>query len=370
MLDSNQSSTKNLWYNSLNAKKLYIKNHSSWMFKLLTLDGDVEKNPGPEEITMVTLKCRGLKNEGKIKQLLNRLTTTHNIYSNLIITLQETHLNYNSLKYRWKGNHIFTPSIGAKGGVVTLLSDNISILKELHIGNESHVALLKVLNGAFSTSLIVANIHSPCAHNNVKIKYFETLSENIDKLLEIDNDAHVIIMGDFNTTFNSGERIHTEWSNAEKRSALQIKHILDNFSLTDCWANQSSTMTWRHGDKMSKIDRILFATSLDMQVDTLRTDWSYTDSDHSAVILKLKSKIKVARPRQNRVVQIDVRFMQNTLLKHNFLQEIKRQADQLIDSKMNPHQQLEFLKMAIRSTALEIASNQKRTGKTYIRDKK
>ena len=111
--DSDQSITKNLWHSPLNVQNYYIKNHSCWMFKLLTRDGDVEKNPGPEEITMVTLNCRGLKNEGKLKQLLNRLTTTHNIYSNLIITLQETHLDYNSLKYRWKGNHIFTPSLSS-----------------------------------------------------------------------------------------------------------------------------------------------------------------------------------------------------------------------------------------------------------------
>ena len=167
-------------------------------------------------------------------------------------------------------------------------------------------------------------------------------------------------MGDFNTTFNTGERINTEWSSSEKRLASQIKQILDNLTFTDCWADQPNTMTWRHGEKMSKIDRILFPTSLDMSMDNVQTDWSYTDSDHTAVILKLKSKIKRSNQRHNRVVRIDVRFMQSALLKHNFLQEIKRQADQLVDSSMNPHQQLEFLKMAIRSTSIEIASNHKK----------
>ena len=39
----------------------------SWMKYRLLLSGDVEKNPGPVDIALVTLNCRGLKKEHKFK---------------------------------------------------------------------------------------------------------------------------------------------------------------------------------------------------------------------------------------------------------------------------------------------------------------
>ena len=331
-----------------------------WTWKLLRRDGDVEMNPGPMDTTMVTINCRGLKNEGKLRQLLNRFSKSHNIYSNLIIALQETHLDHNSLNFRWKGKHSFTASSGAKGGIITLLSDNISILREEHLDNEAQILLLNVLESNTSTNIILANIHAPCAHNRTKSIFFDNIRNKIDDLLRIDSEAHIIIMGDFNTTFNQGERINTNWGNLEKKSASYIKQTFEDLNLKDCWEGNPETMTWRHGDKMSKIDRILYSDTFNMLAKDVHTDWSYTDSDHGAVVMRLAQKVRSNRLIQEKVTRIDTRFMQSTVLKHKFLQEIQRQVTQIADSNMNPHQQLEFLKVAIRSSAIEIASNYKK----------
>ena len=79
---------------------------------LLALCGDVESNPGPEfqELTMVTLNTRGLKNKNKLTQLINRIQKSHNPTSNLIFALQETHIEYN----------IFTKGCGSRGGLITM----------------------------------------------------------------------------------------------------------------------------------------------------------------------------------------------------------------------------------------------------------
>ena len=88
--------------------------------------GDVEKNPGPDELTLVSQNCRGLKNNIKIKQLINSIGKLPN-GNNKIVALQETHLEDSLLKYMWTGNFALTPSIGSKGGVITLVSNNINI---------------------------------------------------------------------------------------------------------------------------------------------------------------------------------------------------------------------------------------------------
>ena len=340
----------------------YIKDGSKWMIKLLIRSGDVELNPGPKEMTLVTLNCRGLKNEEKLKQLLHRFTKSHDIYSGLIIALQESHLDYDTFKYRWKGRHIFTPSDGAKGGVITLLSDGISITKEIHIGHEAHIALLKIIHGQTVSNIIVTNLHSPCAHNRHKLKFFEDIKSGINELLSVESESKIIIMGDFNTTFNKGEHINTSWSRSEQIIAKKILNLFSDLYLKDCWSTISfntNVMTWRHSDKMSRIDRIFVSENLDLSIKSIHMDWSYTTSDHGAVITKL-SALGDNQRYNNKVVRLDTRFMQDTKLKHKFLTEIKRHVDQISEQNMNPHQQLEFLKMAIRSTALEIASNQKK----------
>ena len=63
-------------------------------------------------------------------------------------------------------------------------------------------------------------------------------------------------MGDFNTTFYSTDRQNTTRSNAEVKIAEKIQGLIDNLDLSDSWQQGDANMTWRHGDKMSKIDRI------------------------------------------------------------------------------------------------------------------
>ena len=59
-------------------------------------------------------------------------------------------------------------------------------------------------------------------------------------------------------------------------------------------------------------------------------------------------------------MRIDTFFMNNALLKHKFITELNFKMNQTQETNMNPHQKLEYLKMSIRSTALEIAANYKR----------
>ena len=120
-------------------------NSSPLIRDLLRRAGDVEPNPGPQtnDRVLISLNCRGLKKETKLKQLLNRLYKSHTSPETLIAALQETHIEHNTLKYTWKGNHVFTEGVGNKGGVITLLSENIKVIESISIGIEAHVCVFK-----------------------------------------------------------------------------------------------------------------------------------------------------------------------------------------------------------------------------------
>ena len=97
--------------------------------------------------------------------------------------------------------------------------------------------------------------------------------------------------------------------------------------------------------------------TVDSNLLKLESDWSYTQSDHCAVIVKLGSTTK---RKFDKIVRIDTFFMNNVLLKHKFITELNEKMAQLTETNLNPHQKLEYLKMSIRSTALDIASNYKK----------
>ena len=109
---------------------------------------------------------------------------------------------------------------------------------------------------------------------------------------------------------------------------------------------------------MSRLDRIWWSPELDGGNNyKVQTDWTYTQSDHCAVIVKLKNLAKLTH---YKIVRLDTFFMSNVILKQKFITELNNRFDQIKETQMNPHQILEFLKMAIRSIAIEISSNHKK----------
>ena len=337
-------------------KKWFIKIYKKLSSLLLICCGDIEVNPGPEKMTIITQNCRGLKKESKIKQLINRIYKSHSNSTFLIVALQETHLDNSNVKYQWKGQHIITDGTGNQGGCITLLSENIKIIKQIDISTEAHVALVELIGGNYSKEMIIVNLHAPCAHNKAKIEFFTSIKNKIEDM-QSGNDTELIILGDFNTVMSKSERINTHFSRAEKMISRLITNMCDDLNLRDCWSKGNNAMTWRHGEKMSKIDRILFSCSLTYSKVETKTDWTYTESDHAAVIVELTKQHVFTT---ERVTRIDTSFMSNVILKHKFLCELKIKLEQMTETNMNPHQKLEYLKVMIRSIALEIAAEEKK----------
>ena len=187
-------------YKNLKCKNIIFKLWTS--NSLLLLSGDVEKNPGPE-VTLVTQNCRGLKKETKFRQLLNSLYKTHRSNTNVIIALQETHLDKSNLKYQWKGPHIITPGNGYQGGCITLLGENMEVVEYFDIDSEAHVAKINILESTHISTVIVANVHAPCPHNQQKVLFFKKIRDIAEAIqAKEENDCKLIILGDFNLTFD------------------------------------------------------------------------------------------------------------------------------------------------------------------------
>ena len=166
-------------------------------------------------------------------------------------------------------------------------------------------------------------------------------------------------MGDFNTTFWPSERINTTRSKREIEVAIKIKEIFEDLVIIDCWGQHDDTMTWKHGNKMSRIDRIQWTRNLGQTLThNVGVDWTITSSDHAAVIVELKPQ----RIKHNRsvITRIDTTFMSNAVLRTNFLKEVDEKMSHLSETSLNPHGRLEYLKMVIRSAAIEIATNYKK----------
>ena len=95
-------------------------------------------------------------------------------------------------------------------------------------------------------------------------------------------------MGDYNTTFNDLERLDTNRTKGEINIANRIKFMMEELQLRDCWEGvNDNSMTWRHGTKMSRLDRIQWSRDLELKVIKTESDWSYTQSDHCEVVTKL-----------------------------------------------------------------------------------
>ena len=127
--------------------KLYLQWLISHIFRLrsrhlivtismkLLQSGTVERNPGPSRsressVAVTTYNVRGLKDEGKLRHLLNYCHQGANSTElDCIHFFQETYIEKpGKIPYIWRGNFFLTAGEGQSGGCLTLLSHHLNIL--------------------------------------------------------------------------------------------------------------------------------------------------------------------------------------------------------------------------------------------------
>jgi len=316
---------------------------------VIALMHDIELNPGPDKnvrLTILTLNCRGLGNMDKFRLLLNKIYKLKQKGS-VIALLQETMVvSDNYLALAWRGKYVLTPGTGNSKGCITLLSENVVVESIKHYGNRGH---LFVTSDEQRKKKLVCNIYAPLGYDDNKSNFFNDVFNDI---LEWEGD--VILGGDFNVTLYEQDRHCRGATIAERRLADLVINYTKATDLHDCWEGYSG-FTWQKGRKMSKLDRVYTRLDGYTKVD-VTTNWSYTQSDHACVSVKLQHMHqKVSR---NEHVKLDDKVV-NT---KETLSELREYLLAQLDTAclMAPHMLLEFAKMTVRTKALEIMARLKK----------
>ena len=145
----------------------------------------------------------------------------------------------------------------------------------------------------------------------------------------------------------------------EQRHSMQIKQIIDSLALEDVWQHDRKTHTWRQSGsrKSSRLDRIYYQHNLIMT--ECQVDWTFTNSDHAAVIASFSSS---ENNKKQKILRLNPELLQHKDAKEAFLKEYQAQIQQ-IPPTWDPHTCLEFHKCAIRSAYISVNKERRKTEK-------
>jgi hypothetical protein len=331
----------------------------SLLIKRIKLMNDIEVNPGPNTMTklkVITANCRGLGNIEKFRLLLNKVAKCSS-KQNTVALLQETMVIDDSyVKMAWRGHSVVTPGTGNSKGCITLLNSDTIIENVTHLGDRGHYFTYK---HNMEEPIVIFNIYAPNGFNAEKTDFFANIFDIVSNL-----DCDVIMGGDFNVTLDESDRLNRGATPGELELARYIKESANNFNLEDVWHLRSG-FTWRKRKQMSKLDRI-FTRLSNYDLSNLNTEWTFTTSDHAAVITEFVHKVKTKHRSAHTKLENDI--VKNV----DFLNELRQYVvSQLNDPNVgnfNPHAKLEFAKVCIRTKALEIIARERRKESTILRE--
>jgi hypothetical protein len=137
-----------------------------------------------------------------------------------------------------------------------------------------------------------------------------------------------------------------------------------DYNLNDIWHLRSG-FTWRKGKTMSKLDRIYTRLS-NYSINNLEIDWTFTTSDHAAVITEFVHNTKTKHKSAH--VKLDNDIVKNVELLNELRQYLILQLNDLNAINFNPHAKLEFAKVCIRTKALEISARERKKESTILKE--
>ena len=339
----------------------------------LVRSGSVELNPGPEDpaqdnrqkrrqtasMAVTSYNVRGLNDERKLRHLINCLyKTCGGKNTDFVACLQETYLEKEGkIPYLWRGNFYLTPGNGHSCGVLTLLSTHISVIEGRSIDSRAHILACQK-TGESGALFLIANIYAPNPNSNEKIEFFEKIFDVLQEFKERFNSKKCILAGDFNLNFSESEIKNRLYSSQEKRIAKLVQDLADDFGLADSWEKKQS-YTWRrpNSEIFSTIDKILFSKET-LKLKECTSNWALSFSDHAAVEATFDYPNETSRTR-SRIVRLDPTLAKDPKTSASIVEGVEEMM-RSVPNHWNPHQQLEFLKMCVRTVVEKVQSDRKK----------
>ncbi len=320
--------------------------HNGWSLIRLR-GGDIETHPGPTQLKgdfhLLTQNCRGLNNINKLKQIMkvkSELVKT----SNFILALQETYLTEETM-LQYYGTYAFTKAESMhSAGCVTFFHETVRIIEKHDIDDRGHGHLV-VVEGIGNKTVIVGNIYSPVRGLAMEQDaFYEKLSKLIEEIETkyIFHEPDLILLGDFNLPFET----RMNRTVAEKLRARDLSEYFISLGLTDCWKGSDNRTTFRNG--LSRLDRILFRINGDYSED-LKTDWTFTSSDHCLLYLTLRNNYK---HKSRRVTSLPT-YILNSKTDLEDITKSLTEYSSMMKEQWSAGMKLEYLKMGLRTVVGE-----------------
>jgi hypothetical protein len=338
-------------YLILESNLLNLSCRQATTLALLILMHDVEPNRGPltsiiennHNLDIYTINCRGLGKLNKFRLFLSKASDLLRLNPHSIIMVQETMVkDDNYLKMAWKGEYVITSGTGNSQGCITLLNSGVAITNKIDIDNRGHFF---ELTGLTKSKIGVINIYAPNGYASNKRDFFlETF-----QLIENSICDNIILAGDFNLTFSDNDRHRRMAGQGEIYLSHFVANKLDELELNDTWQNYSG-MTWKRGNTMSRLDRI-YTRLRNFKQSNIKTNWTFCETDHVLVHATLNPMNK--RVTGPKICRLDPQVVLNPD-SLNILRAYLVSQLETLDAAANPHLQLEFAKMTVRTKALEL----------------
>ena len=316
--------------------------------------GEVRKRPVRCELQVLTFNIRGLSDPKKVRHIVNRCHKESKSADNSFFMFQETFVtNLDILKYIWRGEYHLTPGLGNSKGCLTLVTAPFKIIYTRDLESRAHIIVLTKSN-LDQAEVILVNVYAPNGFDDVKIRFFETLVENISEIVTTYGCSNVVLAGDLNIVFTELEIKNRAYSNAEKRAATAIKEQLAILNLEDSWNYaEERQFTWsstRTGvPAFSTLDRVL-CTKDKFRVMHINSDWSLSLSDHAAVTAGLNMKPITRNTKTSHISRLDPRLLLDPEGRLHLDARFRELVDQEVQG-WNPHVRLEYYKMCIRTAS-------------------
>ena len=192
--------------------------------RVIMMSNDVETNPGPvtskDNLFVATYNVQGCHDFKKVKRLFAQLKKLP-YSSNCIFNLQETHITTeDTQRFHWKGGSVHSPGTSSSAGVAILYNSNY--FDEIISKNKDIEGRMCTLTARKEEEVyLFINLYAPNNHY-VSEQFFERVSDEIDKTLNIYPLANIVMSGDFNFVFNPYLDLE---SNLNKKLKLLISLI-------------------------------------------------------------------------------------------------------------------------------------------------
>jgi exonuclease III len=291
----------------------------------------------------MTYNCNGLRDKNKLKRLIIKLGPF--VKNGGIVLLQETHITDTKyLSMIWKEKFVSNCVKTNSAGVITLFKQEYEVLENVK-DLEGRSLIIVIKNN--DTKLIISNAYFPNDHK-LSIAFAETKYLKILEMQHKYPDYLTVAAGDYNVCMMPNDSLNRNRSNNEKCLADAIVSNNRITNLVDSYRsiNPEGGYTWKRGDCYSRLDYIFISGTLVPTVSKATLDWHYESSDHAAVTVVLRNNTNQIRGPG--IPKINTNILNDPSTVKQVESEINEMLSQA-NKSWNPHVQLEFLKVVIRS---------------------